>query len=125
MKKSVKFGFVILLGMVALAVQNAKAGSAVAWDGHGHLAYSYGHSRAVDEQRVLELGRPRYGPSLRIVAASDDSGYGAIAVARKGTGSVFGIALGKRSASEADAMAIGHCVKAGGTHPAIRWRFRG
>jgi hypothetical protein len=125
MKRGAKIRLVVLLGVTALASQNAKAGSAVSTDGHGHLVYSYGHPRAVEEQTVLDFGRVRYGPNVRILAASDVPGYGAIAIARKGTGSVAGVALGKRSANEADALALDHCLKAGGTHPTIRWRFRG
>ena len=115
----------LLLGMAVLAVQNAKAGSAVAWDGHGHLAYSYGRSREVEEQRVLELGRPLYGPSLRIFASSDVPGYGAIATARIGTRWVYGVVLGRPTKAEAEQMAIQRCLKAGGSNPKIKSEFRG
>ena len=65
--------------------------------------------------------------NVRIVAATDIAGYGAIAVALhpNGRGSILGVALGKRSATEADNLAIEQCLKAGGTHPKIIEGFRG
>src|SRR6516164_2904004 len=100
MKRGAPVYLAFLLSVAASAAENSKAGSAVAWDGHGHLAYSYGSSREIEEQRVLELGRPRYGPSLRIFASSDVPGYGAIATARIGTRWVYGVVLGRPTRAE-------------------------
>ena len=125
MKRSAGVRSAVLLIMATLAVQNAKAGSAVAWDGHGHLAYSYGRSMEIEEQRVLDLGRPRYGSSLRILAATDVPGYGAIATARVGTHWVYGVVLGRSTKVEAEQMAIQRCQKAGGVSPKIKSEFRG
>jgi hypothetical protein len=124
MKRSALFRS-LLLSLAFLAIQNANAGSAVACDGHGHLVYSYGHLKEIDERQALELARSRYGASVRILAASEVTGYGAIAVARKGNNWIAGVTLGKRSATEADALAIDHCLKAGGIEPRVKWRFRG
>lgn len=58
---------------------------------------------------------------------SDMLGYGAIAVALNpnGYGSILGITLGKRSAPEARRAAIKACLKAGGTHPEVKWTWKG
>src|SRR5690348_9249501 len=121
MKKGAKIWLAVLLGLAALAAQSAKAGSAVAWDGHGHLV-SY-HGYPVDEAKrlALEIGRQRYGGNVRLVAYSDASGYGAIAVARNGagSGSIIGVTLGRASAREAENRSIEKCLKAGGTNPKI------
>jgi hypothetical protein len=38
---------------------------------------------------------------------------------------VIGVALGRRSATEADALAIEQCRKAGGIKPQVKWGFWG
>ena len=76
--------------------------------------------------RVLETARLYGWTDARIIAASDATGYCAIAVAaHKGGGVVVGVALGKRSATEADTLAIQHCLKAGGINPRVRWGWYG
>ncbi len=124
MKRSVFFRS-FLLSLAVLAAQDAKAGSAVVWDGHGHVV-SY-HGSRVDEatRRALELAHSHFGGELRLIASTDLNGYGAVAVAAKGTGSVIGVALGKRSATEANALAIDHCLKAGGTAPKVIKAWKG
>jgi hypothetical protein len=114
-----------LLSLVVLAAQNAKTGSAVVWDGHGHVV-SY-HGSRVDEatRRALELAHSHFGGEFRLLASTDLNGYGAVAIAAKGTGTVIGVALGKRSATEADALAIDHCLKAGGTAPKVIKAWKG
>jgi hypothetical protein len=116
---------VMLLGLAVLAVHQTKAGSAVAADDNGHLSISFGHSKEVDKQSALELGRRLHGPNVRIVAASDVTGYCAIAVAAWGRGSVFGLALGRATREEAVRLAIEQCLKFGGTNPKIKSEFRG
>ena len=96
MKRGAKMRFAVLLGLVTLALQQAKAGSAVASDGNGHYYYSYGHSKEVDEQKALEFARLNNGPNVRILAATDLAGYCAIAVAAWGErGSLCGIGRGR------------------------------
>ena len=115
----------VLLGGLVLVALSAKAGSAVSTDGHGHLVYSYGHPKEIDEQHVLDLGRLRYGPNVRILAATDFPGYGAIATARTRTGWVSGVVLGRPTKAEAEQMAIERCLKAGGVNPRVKSEFRG
>jgi len=115
-----------LVGFAALAVQNANAGSAVAIGPHNQLATAYGGPVQREKQRALDEARRRYGANVRILAATDVTGYGAIAVAHHPNGNwVIGVSLGKRSATEADMLAIDHCLKAGGVNPKVRWGFRG
>ena len=114
-----------LVSMIVLAVQRANAGSAVANDGHGHTVYSFGHPKAVAIRRALDMARSQGWTNERIVAATDVGGYGAIAVAQKGKGSIIGITLGRPSQADADKRAIEKCLKAGGTDVQVRWRFHG
>ena len=128
MKKTVLFRLALLC-MTAAAIQNARAASTVATDGHGHLVRSYGQpTKEIAVRHALDGARLLYGPQVhvRLIAASDKTGFGAIAVAaRKGGGSLVGVALAKRSQAEADALAIDHCLKAGGVNPKVRWEWRG
>jgi len=125
MKRGARMRSVVLLGLVALAAHSASAGSAVAWDGHGHLVSYHGYPVEEAKRLALETARGRYGTSVRILAASDVTGYGAIALAHKGTGSIVGVALGRASAREAEELAIEQCVILGGTEPRVQWRFKG
>jgi hypothetical protein len=127
MKRSALFRLALVCMAVA-AIKNANAGSAVVTDGHGHLITSFGQpSKEIAKEHALETARQRYGATVRLLAASDITGYGAIAVARhpNGHGSIIGVALGKRSATEADTLAIEQCLKAGGTNPKIIRGFSG
>jgi hypothetical protein len=123
--------WIVLLSLVALAVQQVKAGSAVASDGKGHLSISFGHSEKFDEQSALELARRNNGPNVRIIAASDVAGYCAIASAERREFAnpdqryVYGIALGHSSPEEAKRLAIQQCLKVGGINPKIKSQFRG
>jgi hypothetical protein len=115
-----------LVGVTVAAIQRAEASSAVANDGHGHTIYSAGQpSKASAIQHALQTTRQRYGKDVRIIAASDASGYCAIAVAQKGKGSVLGAALGRPSREDAQKRAIEVCLKGGGTHPVVRWEWYG
>ena len=125
MKKTALFLFV-LLGFGSVAPQDASAGSAVAMEPrHGKLVSSYGHSKQVAMERALETARRLYGAGVRIIAATNVTGYCTIAVARHGDKAIVGVALGRRSATEADSLAIEQCLKAGGTNPRIISGWRG
>jgi len=125
MKKNALLRFA-LIGLVGVAIHNVHAGSAVALAAHNQLATAYGGSIQREEQRALADALRRYGPPVRLLAATDVTGYGAIAVARHPNGNwVIGVSLGKRSATEAYTLAVDHCLKAGGTHPEVKWAFRG
>jgi len=120
------FFLITLWSLALLTGQNSQAGSAVAIGPHNHLVYSFGHSKEVDERQALELARARYGANVRLLAASDVTGYGAIAVARHPNGNlVAGVSLGRPSATDAANRAIEQCRKVGGIDPKVRWRFRG
>jgi hypothetical protein len=127
MKRNVLFRIALLaFGIVALA--HANAGSAVATDDNGNLTAACGGPVEKAKQRALADAYHRYGPRhFRILASTPLTGYCAIAVARhpNGVGSLIGVALGRRSATEADTLAIEQCVKAGGTDAKIRRGFRG
>lgn len=123
MKKTALFLFV-LLGFGS--TQDASAGSAVAMElRHGKLVSSYGHSKQVAMERALETARRLYGAEVRIIAATNVTGYCTIAVARHGDKTIVGVALGRRSATEADSLAIEQCLKAGGTNPRTISGWRG
>jgi hypothetical protein len=125
MKKGAKIRLIGLLGLAALAVQNASGGSAVVWDGHGHVVSYHGSREDEAARRALELAHSHFGGQFRLLASTDLDGYGAVAIAAKGTGTVIGVALGKRSATEANALAIDHCLKAGGIAPKVVKAWKG
>ena len=125
MKRTVFFGLA-LLAMSIGAMQNANAGSAVAMEPrHCNLATAYGGPVEREKARALNNARRLYGNDVRIIAATDVTGYGAIAVGRWRDRFVVGVVLGKRSATEADTLAIARCLKAGGRNPQVKWAFRG
>ena len=127
MKRMTLF-LVVLITLLSVTVNNASAGSAVAWDGtSGNLATAYGGPVQREMARALETARRRYGANFRILAASDVTGYGAIAVARQATGHgyIVGVVLGKRSHTEAVTIATKHCLEAGGLNPVVKWAWRG
>jgi hypothetical protein len=113
------------LGCVCISMQSTEAGSAVAWDGHGHLGASAGYPLKEAKQRALERCRRNGGINPRIVGATNTIGNGAIAVARRGSGSIIGISLGRPSPADAENRAIQKCLKAGGVNPKVRWGFKG
>ena len=125
MKGSVFF-WLSLLGAAILGAQHACAGAAVAIGPHNEMVASYGYPKEIAKQRALEIVRSKYGPNVRILAATDVYGYGAIAVARRSNGNLLiGVALGHPSALDAKHWAINHCVKAGGIDPKVKWEFKG
>ena len=115
-----------ILTAAGLSAGRAEAASAVAVDDRGYLMTSQGQpTKEIAIYNALTSARQRYGPSVRILASSAVSGYCAIAVASKGTGSVTGIALGRRSQAEADSLAIGQCIKGRGADPKVIRRWHG
>lgn len=115
----------VLASIAAALIQNTSAGSAVAWDGHGHLGASAGYPLKEAKKRALDRCRRNGGINPRIVGATDTIGDGAIAVARRGNGSVIGISLGRPSPADAENRAIEKCLRAGGINPKVRWGFKG
>ena len=115
-----------LIGLVGVAIHNAHAGSAVAMEPrHYKMVTSYGHPQAIAVQRAMEKARLLYGTNVRLLAATNVTGYCAIGVARVGDRAIVGVALGQKSAIEAETIVLGRLAKAGGTDPKIISRWRG
>jgi hypothetical protein len=117
-----------LVGVTFFALQRINAASAVAWDGGSNVITSAGQfTERLAKYDALSTGRKKFGANVRVIASTGRSGYGAIAVAARanGHGQIIGIALGRGSQSEADRLAMGQCLKAGGVWPEVRWRIKG
>lgn len=116
-----------LIGLVNTPTLPAKAGSAVALGPHNQLDAAFGGPVAREKERALAAAHRRYGDGpFRILASTDLTGYCAIATARHPNGNlVIGVALGRRSPTEADTLAIEQCLKAGGLRPQVKSAFRG
>ena len=126
--KTMTLFLAVLTGLLCVTGNNASAGAAVAWDGtSGNLATAYGGPVKREMARALETARHRYGANFRILAATDVTGYGAIAVARQpsGHGYIVGVVLGKKSHTEAVTIAVNDCLRAGGLHPVVKWAWEG
>ena len=121
MKRSALLGLVL----ASLLFQEANAGSAVAMGSNGYLVYSYGLPRSVAVRHAISICIRRGGLNVRLLASTDLVGEGAVAIAHMGNRSIFGVSLGRRSATEAQARAIEQCRKAGGIDPVVKWGFRG
>jgi hypothetical protein len=118
----------LAIATVALAaIAHAQAGSAIALGPHHKLLVVAGVPVEIAKERALAEARRKFGPNVRLMGYSDLAGYGAIAVARhpNGYGWIISASLGNRSATEADTLAIKHCLQAGGKNPQVRWGFRG
>lgn len=63
-------------------IQSGHAGSAVALGPDNQMVADAGVPVAIAKQHALADARRKFGPSVRIVASSDVTGYGAIAIAR-------------------------------------------
>jgi hypothetical protein len=63
--------------------------------------------------------------NAKLIDSTDVVGYGSIAVARRATGAVIGVSLGRPSPVDAENRAKAKCLKAGGTNPKVRWGFKG
>jgi hypothetical protein len=126
MKRTIVLGLA-LFGFVQFTLRSATAGSAVATDAKGHNVYDFGHPKDTCKRRALELARQRGWSNVKIVAATDITGYGAIAVARhpNGHGSILGVVLGQQSAKRAATAAVDRCREAGGTEIKVKWAFKG
>jgi hypothetical protein len=124
MRRSIIFR-IALLSLGLLAGKDAEAGSAVAIGSNGHLVASVAPSVDQAKQRAIDICIRQGGVNVRILAASDIVGYGAIAFGRRGSGYLTGVALGKRSPIEAEILAIDACRKAGCSNPKIKREFKG
>ena len=125
MKRSASIRFV-LFGLMAIGIQRVNAGSAVAIEPHhGNLATAFGGPVAREKQRALLQARQLYGSDVKLFAASDVVGYGAVGVAGHGKKALIAAALGRKSAAEAQSVVLSQLTKAGGTNPKVISRWRG
>jgi hypothetical protein len=126
MKHGTLFKIAILCA-AAFAIKNVQAGSAIALAPNDKMVLVVGVPVEIAKERALAEARRKYGQNARLLGYSDVIGYCAIAVARhpNGHGSIICASLGKRSAAEADTLAIEHCLKLGGTRPKIIRAIRG
>jgi hypothetical protein len=110
----------VLSSLFVFGLTNANTGSAVAIEPHhGNLTTAYGGPVLREEQRALRHARQLYGKNVKLFAASDVSGYGAVGVAGHGNKALVAAALGRKSAAEAQSIVLSQLVKAGGTNARI------
>jgi hypothetical protein len=115
-----------LIALIGIAVQHANAGSAVVIEPHhGKMVNSYGHPEAIAIQKAMAGARHLYGPNVKLLAATNVTGYCAVGVATHGNKALIATALGRRSLNEAQALVLEQLVKAGGTTPKIIARWKG
>lgn len=115
-----------LIGLVAIAIQHANAGSAVAMEPrHGKMVTSYGHPEAMAIEKAIAGARYLYGPNVKLLAATNVTGYCAVGVAAHGNKALVAAALGKKSLNEAQTIVWDQLVKAGGSSPKIIARWKG
>jgi hypothetical protein len=112
---------------MSASTQVANAGSAVAFEPRsGKMVNSTGHPEHVAIQRAMAGARHLYGPNVRILAATDVTGYCAVGVAsRVGKTVIVGAALGRPSAADARDIVLDQLYRAGGIKPKIISRWRG
>ena len=72
--KTITLLLLALIGLTAMAIQNANAGAAVATDTLGNMATAYGGPVQREKQRALAEASRRYGPNVRILASTDIPG---------------------------------------------------
>ena len=82
--KSAAHLLITMLGLMSASMHTGKAGSAVAFEPRsGKRVNSTGHPEHVAIQRALAGARHLYGPNVRILAATDVTGYCAVGVAAR------------------------------------------
>jgi hypothetical protein len=125
MRKGLLFRIVLLL-VAGTATKDASAGSAVAIEPqHYKMVTSYGHPEAVAIKRAMAQARQLYGAGVKVLAATDVTGYCAIGVARVGDRAIVAAALGQKSMIDAKSIVLEKLAKAGGASPKIISEWRG
>jgi hypothetical protein len=127
MKRNVLFRLA-LVAMTVGAMENAHAGSAVAFSrATNGLVVDAGVPVELAKQHALAEARRKYGAGVQIIGATDVSGYGAVAVARhpNGVGWIICYSMGRTSAAEAENLAKQKCRQLGGQNPQVKLRFQG
>jgi hypothetical protein len=109
-----------LLGWMAVCIQRANAGSAVAIEPHhGRMATAYGGAVLREQQRALANARRLYGPGVKLLASTDEPGYCVVGTAQKGDRVVISVSLAQKSAAAAKTNVLAELAKAGGVTPRI------
>ncbi len=126
MNKVASLASALMLPMTT--IQQVGAGSAVAV---GTVSPEFfpveeiGYPKAVAKQLALKSCQERGGLNPKIVAATDKTGYGAVAIAIKASREAVIIAasLGNASIREAESRAMKSCLTAGGVDPRLITSF--
>ena len=125
MTKSATF-LLALSSLNVFGVANANAGSAVAIEPrHGKMVNSYGKPEAIAIDRAMAGARHLYGSNVKLLAATNVTGYCAVGVATHGDKALVATALGRKSKREAQALVLDELAKAGGTTPKIIAQWKG
>jgi hypothetical protein len=113
-----------MLASASLVVPPAGAASAVAVDFEEYILSSRCQpSKAIAIKHIWLSARDRGG--VRVIAASNETGYCAIALGwnPRGYGPIKGAAVGQATQAEADSLAMEQCLARGGADPWVirRW----
>lgn len=115
-----------LIALTCIAIQHANAGSAVAIElRHGKMVNSYGKPEAVAIEKAMAGARQLYGANVKLLAATNETGYCAVGVATHGNKALVATALGRKSKSEAQTLVLEELARAGGTTPKIIAQWKG
>jgi hypothetical protein len=115
-----------LIALTGIAIQHANAGSAVAIEPrHGKMVNSYGKPESIAIEKAMAGARHLYGPNVKLLAATNETGYCAIGVATHGNKALVAAALGRKSKNEAQTLVLEELARAGGTTPKIIARWKG
>jgi hypothetical protein len=125
MKNYTRFLFT-LIAITGRAIEYANGGSAVAIEPrHGKMVNSYGKPEAMAIKGATAGARHLYGANVRLLAATNVTGYCAVGVATLGNKAVVATALGRKSKSEAQTIVLQKLAEVGGTTPKIIARWKG
>jgi hypothetical protein len=115
MKKITLF-LLALIALTGTRIEKANAGSAVVIEPHhGKMVNSYGKSEAIAIAKAMAGARHLYGANVKLLAATNVTGYCAVGVATHGDKTLVATALGRKSKREAQALVLDELGKAGGT----------
>jgi len=116
MKKLTLLQFAFI-GLLAVTAPHVHAGSAVAFEPyHVRMATAYGGPVLREQKRALANARSLYGPGVKLLASTDEPGYGVVGTAQKGDRVVVAVSLGQKSAAAAKNYVLAELAKAGGCH---------
>src|SRR5580704_12777103 len=106
MKKITLF-LTALIALTGGAIEHANAGSAVAIEPrHGKMVNSYGKPEAMAIDKAMAGARHLYGANVKLLAATNVTGYCAVGVATHGDKALVAAALGRKSIREAQTLVL-------------------